>query len=72
MISQKEKQKIPYDLNWLKGVTSIKVETKEEKKKYKKLFSEISRLWKSEKSEEEIIEFVKNWNKNFFVDTENQ
>ena len=49
VIAQKERKKIPYDLNWLKGVTSIKVETKEEKKKYKKLFSEISRLYNSER-----------------------
>ena len=40
---------------------SIKVETKEEQKKYKKLFSEISRLYNSEKSEDEIIQFVKVW-----------
>jgi hypothetical protein len=61
VIAQKERKKIPYDLNWLKGVTSIKVETKEEKKKYKKLFSEISRLYNSEKSEDEIIQFVNVW-----------
>ena len=61
VIAQKERKKIPYDLNWLKGVTSIKVETKEEQKKYKKLFSEISRLYNSEKSEDEIIQFVNVW-----------
>ena len=65
-----EMKKSPYDMNWLKTIFPIQIKSKEDKKGYAPLFLEISRMFFSKKSEEEIIEFVKKWNKNIFVNAE--
>ena len=61
-----EMKKSPYDMNWLKTIFPIQIKSKEDKKNYAPLFLEISRMFFSKKSEEEIIQFAKKWMEGYY------
>ena len=67
VIAQKERKKIPYDLNWLKGIVPIQINNKADKKSYAPLFEEISRMVSAKASEEEIVQFAKTWMNKFLL-----